>query len=263
VDEESEDWYRSLLEVKDDKNILLVAVADGRPVGFVNSYYLGERGYVEAIAIHPDYRSMGIGSLLLAEAEARLLGRGVEVVKLNVKQGNLKALSFYLRHGYTIDGVTLIASMDLRGLKFGDEGLVVQVLRGDEREAFHRKMEAMPSTWWSTVTEKSDLKVYRRYSRELTVAVYVDGRFCGLADMEPERVTTIDYLAVSYNNFSESLKSLLRGLEAYLSGVGAEKVLVPVDSSRKAFLSTLINEGYRVVETEYRLSKRISSRHGS
>ena len=104
IDEEGEEWYRSLIEASDSSNLLLVAILDDRPVGFVNLYHRAGKGYLEAIAIHPRYRRMGIGSQLLREAEARLSKRRVEVVKLNVKQGNVRALSFYLRHGYTIDG---------------------------------------------------------------------------------------------------------------------------------------------------------------
>ena len=138
-----------------------------------------------------------------------------------------------------------------------DRAITIKELRGGDRETFYRKVEAMPSTWWSSVTEHSDIKVYKRYDNEVTLVVYFDDRFCGMADLEPERRTIVDYLAVSYGNLSESLRRLLNGVVAYARIRGIEEIMIPVDSTKKVFLRTLMSEGFRIVETEYRLSKKL------
>ncbi|WP_335999182.1 GNAT family N-acetyltransferase [Halorientalis halophila] len=58
------------------------------------------RGTVENLYVRPPYRGSGIGSELLAAAEADLAERGVDAVKLEVLADNEAARRFYRRHGY-------------------------------------------------------------------------------------------------------------------------------------------------------------------
>lgn len=52
---------------------------------------------VRAVYVHPRYARRGVGSALLAAAEAEARARGVQVLRLNA---SLTAVPFYLRHGY-------------------------------------------------------------------------------------------------------------------------------------------------------------------
>lgn len=86
---------------------VLVAREDGRIVGFVTfspetRLYErdAERGTVHNIYVRPERRGRGIGSELLAAAEARLAALGVEIVTLEALAENEGAHRFYERHGY-------------------------------------------------------------------------------------------------------------------------------------------------------------------
>lgn len=77
----------------------LVAERDGQVAGYVVADVgrsLGHRfGHVKDIAVHPDCRGEGVGSVLLAHALGVLAGRGADSVKLEVRRSNERAQRLY------------------------------------------------------------------------------------------------------------------------------------------------------------------------
>ena len=67
----------------------------------------GERGeyYIAHLAVLPEYRSRGIGSLLLAWAEEQAKSLGRDTVSLVVEIGHERARAFYERHGYQVTAI--------------------------------------------------------------------------------------------------------------------------------------------------------------
>lgn len=57
---------------------------------------------VESLAVAPEFRGRGIGSLLLEEAVAQAKKQGFVRVRLYVASGNERALSFYHRHKFVV-----------------------------------------------------------------------------------------------------------------------------------------------------------------
>jgi len=57
-------------------------------------------GHIITIDVLPGARRLGIGSTLLAAAEARLAAAGYQRVSLETAVDNASAISFYKRHGY-------------------------------------------------------------------------------------------------------------------------------------------------------------------
>lgn len=60
------------------------------------------RAYIYGFRIQSDFRGQGIGTQMLAKAEADLFKRGYGVVCLNVARDNLQARQLYERHGYRV-----------------------------------------------------------------------------------------------------------------------------------------------------------------
>ncbi|MBN9613609.1 MAG: GNAT family acetyltransferase [Actinobacteria bacterium] len=76
------------------------AAAASRVVGSVMAGYDGHRGWLYYLASDPARRCEGIGRLLTAEAEARLLAMGCPKVQLMVRAENEAVIAFYDALGY-------------------------------------------------------------------------------------------------------------------------------------------------------------------
>jgi len=62
-------------------------------------------GHLMNIAVHPEFRRKGIGSLLLRIFEEKCACRGAEYAYLEVRISNTAAINFYKKHGYKIWGI--------------------------------------------------------------------------------------------------------------------------------------------------------------
>jgi ribosomal protein S18 acetylase RimI-like enzyme len=89
---------------------VLIARRQGRPVGYVlahvhddgpdDTWPTGERiAEIESLAVLPEERGAGLGTLLLDVAEERLAAAGVRDLRLVVLTGNEAAQRFYERRG--------------------------------------------------------------------------------------------------------------------------------------------------------------------
>lgn len=67
----------------------------------------GTSGQLYAINLHPDWWARGIGSVLFAAAEQKLVSLGYAKVFLWVEASNERAIGFYTKRGWLDDGGTL------------------------------------------------------------------------------------------------------------------------------------------------------------
>lgn len=61
-----------------------------------------DRAYMYSIRIKPSYRSLGIGTMLMAALEKELFNRGVRIATLNVAKDNPRAQQLYEKLGFTV-----------------------------------------------------------------------------------------------------------------------------------------------------------------
>ncbi|WP_456483056.1 ribosomal protein S18-alanine N-acetyltransferase [Methanopyrus kandleri] len=111
--------YVFLYNLSNNPEGFLVAEVGGKVVGYVIFElrpWLGE-GHIVSIAVHPNYRRTGIGTILMREAERKIAEAGYETVRLEVRESNFPARRFYERlgyreerreHGYYSDGETAV-----------------------------------------------------------------------------------------------------------------------------------------------------------
>ena len=83
----------------------LVAEAAGEIVAFIMTEAEGLRAHIITIDVVEAHRRGGLGSVLLAEAEQRLITRGVRQVELETAQDNAAAVAFWHARGYRTRGV--------------------------------------------------------------------------------------------------------------------------------------------------------------
>jgi ribosomal protein S18 acetylase RimI-like enzyme len=94
-----------------DPEGFLVAEEAGRIVGAVMAGYEGHRGWIQYLAVLPEFQGSGIGAGLVSEGVVLLRRRGCPKVNLQVRRSNLGVIRFYEKLGFVEDDV---ASMGLR-----------------------------------------------------------------------------------------------------------------------------------------------------
>jgi ribosomal protein S18 acetylase RimI-like enzyme len=75
-----------------------VAVVDGEIAGAM----LTHEDWLSDLWMLPPFRSVGIGALLLRQAEAEIAGRKYATARLRVVASNNRAQAFYRRHGWVV-----------------------------------------------------------------------------------------------------------------------------------------------------------------
>jgi ribosomal protein S18 acetylase RimI-like enzyme len=89
------------LAVKD--GLFFVAVENSQIVGTIMAGYDGHRGWLYSVAVDPNKRLSGLGSLLVHHAEAELEKLGCLKVKLQILASNQSTAAFYESLGYAIE----------------------------------------------------------------------------------------------------------------------------------------------------------------
>jgi ribosomal protein S18 acetylase RimI-like enzyme len=79
---------------------VLVGLSEGRIVASAMVGHDGHRGTMYYVSVDPARRGLGLGTELVAAAEAWLRARGVWKVNLLVRTGNEQVLGFYAEQGY-------------------------------------------------------------------------------------------------------------------------------------------------------------------
>lgn len=87
------------------RGMFLVGLRGPRLVATVMAGYEGHRGWINYLAVKPEFRKQGLGRRLMEEAEALLIAAGCPKVNLQVRKSNSAAVAFYERIGYSSDAV--------------------------------------------------------------------------------------------------------------------------------------------------------------
>ncbi|MEA2684453.1 MAG: hypothetical protein QOK05_2781 [Chloroflexota bacterium] len=119
--------YRKRLPLPENEEIL-VAEMDGEVVGWIELVLRAASGQARMIrdvataeidvAVLPEYRGHGVGSRLVAAAEAWAVERGAQVLTMQTHVANTDAVRFYQeRHGFRTTGILMMKrpKSELRG----------------------------------------------------------------------------------------------------------------------------------------------------
>jgi ribosomal protein S18 acetylase RimI-like enzyme len=71
-------------------------------VGIVIANWDGRRGWINRLAVHPDYRGRGLAADLLDEAEQFLKGQGCLVFTALIEEPNDKSVRAFKKSGYVV-----------------------------------------------------------------------------------------------------------------------------------------------------------------
>jgi ribosomal-protein-alanine N-acetyltransferase len=101
-------WSRESLEKEIENSALtkyVVAKKSGIVIGYAGMWVILDEGHITNIAVHPEYRGIGVGSLLL---EALIEICKIEFIKsmtLEVRASNARAQNLYKKYGFLQNGI--------------------------------------------------------------------------------------------------------------------------------------------------------------
>ncbi len=85
--------------------LFLVGELHGHMAVAVFGGYDGHRGWINYLAVAPEYRRRGLGRAIMAEVEDRLRALGCPKINLQVRKSNIEVIEFYQSIGFTLDPV--------------------------------------------------------------------------------------------------------------------------------------------------------------
>jgi ribosomal protein S18 acetylase RimI-like enzyme len=86
-----------------DPDLFLVGVENDEMIGAVMGTYDGRRGWINHLAIHPNYQGRGYGAAIVAQLEERLRNQGCQKINLLIEPGNAQVQHFYETLDYQRD----------------------------------------------------------------------------------------------------------------------------------------------------------------
>jgi ribosomal protein S18 acetylase RimI-like enzyme len=92
-------------KLKVQPELFQVGCLDGKVIASVMAGYEGHRGWVNYLAVHPDYQRRGIGRKMMEQIEKLLLAQGCPKINLQVRKTNKEVIIFYQRIGFKDDNV--------------------------------------------------------------------------------------------------------------------------------------------------------------
>lgn len=73
---------------------------DDQLIGVALATHDSRKGWINRIAVHPDYRRQGVGAALIAACEQHFEQLGLLIVAALVEADNIASLSMFLHEGY-------------------------------------------------------------------------------------------------------------------------------------------------------------------
>lgn len=91
------DIFRKLAQ---HDQLFLLAVKDNQLIATVMGGYDGHRGWVNYLAVHPNFQRNGVATALVQQLEKRLIALGCPKLQLLIRKDNIDVQSFYEQLGY-------------------------------------------------------------------------------------------------------------------------------------------------------------------
>ena len=87
-------------EIKSDRNIFLAYEINGKAVGVLLITDDGRKGWLNRLAVLPEYCNQGIGTSLIREAEKILEEKGLGIITCLIEDYNQNSRDFFQKLGY-------------------------------------------------------------------------------------------------------------------------------------------------------------------
>ena len=100
----SKDSYAQ--EIKNPVSLYLVAIIEDKIIGFIGTWNVLDESHITNVAVHPDYRQLKIGSLLLESLiNVCQANYNTTFFDLEVRQSNIPAQKLYSKYNFVKNGI--------------------------------------------------------------------------------------------------------------------------------------------------------------
>ncbi len=101
----SSPWSETAIkDAMNNSTCFFKAVKGQKTVGYVSLYTVFDEGYVNNIAVLPEYRRQGIASMLLEKLNEFTKEKKLSFISLEVRASNIGAINLYEKFGYKKEG---------------------------------------------------------------------------------------------------------------------------------------------------------------
>ena len=97
-------FYNEIVE-NSDKTLYLVALADGKVIGYMGVWMILDEGQITNVAVDPEYRRRHIAESLIEEMVRRTAEEGVTSWTLEARVDNDPAIRLYEKMGFRGEGI--------------------------------------------------------------------------------------------------------------------------------------------------------------
>ena len=100
-------WSRMAVEneIVNENSLYIVAVKDDMVIGYAGTWLILDEGHITNIAVHPNFRSLGIASSLLDELINQCKNYAIHNMTLEVRKSNIPAQNLYKKFGFVEAGI--------------------------------------------------------------------------------------------------------------------------------------------------------------
>ncbi|MEW6108326.1 MAG: ribosomal protein S18-alanine N-acetyltransferase [Nitrospirota bacterium] len=100
-------WSETLFykEIHNHRSVAKVARIDKKVAGYVCANLIIDEGHILDLAVHPEFRRLGIASRLVAHAIDFLKSGGCRIIFLEVRSSNGIARRMYEKFGFKVIGI--------------------------------------------------------------------------------------------------------------------------------------------------------------
>lgn len=90
-------------KLKVQPELFLVGMLDSLLIATVMGGYDGHRGWINYLAVHPDFQGQGYAQQVMENVESELRKRGCPKINLQIRSGNARVMALYQKLGFTDD----------------------------------------------------------------------------------------------------------------------------------------------------------------
>ncbi len=87
-------------EIKQKRSFFLLMELEGELIGSILATHDGRKGWINRLAILPEYRKSGFATKLIKEAEKKLINAGIGIIACLIENWNTSSMKFFKKSGY-------------------------------------------------------------------------------------------------------------------------------------------------------------------